>query len=75
MIDPIYNQGLRLAYGALRTSPVASRNVKADESSLYSRREKLTLQYDIRLSAHEVTFPPNYIYIYIYIYKYQWRSW
>ena len=47
MIDPIHNQGLRLAYGALRTSPVASRNVEADESSLYSRREKLSLQYDI----------------------------
>ena len=36
MLDPIHNQGLRLALGALRTSPVASLYVKADEPSLYS---------------------------------------
>ena len=39
-------------------------------SSLYSRREKLSLQYAIRLAAnpsnpaHEVTFPPNYVNLY-----------
>ena len=66
MLDPIHNQGLRLAVGAFRTSPVASLYVEADEPSLYSRREKLSLQYAIRLAAnpsnpaHEVTFPPNY---------------
>ena len=66
MLDPIHNQGLRLALGAFRTSPVASLYVEADEPSLYSRREKLSLQYAIRLAAnpsnpaHEVTFPPNY---------------
>ena len=49
MLDPIHNQGLRLALGALRTSPVASLYVEADEPSLYSRREKLSLQYAIRL--------------------------
>ena len=43
---------------------------KADELSLYSRREKLSLQYAMRLAAnqsnpaHEVTFPPNYIDLY-----------
>ena len=43
---------------------------EADEPSLYSRREKLSLQYTIRLAAnpsnpaHEVTFPPNYVEIY-----------
>ena len=37
---------------------------------LYSRREKLSLQYAIRLAAnpsnpaHEVTFPPNYVDLY-----------
>ena len=42
----------------------------ADEPSLYSRREKLSLQYAIRLAAspsnpaHEVTFPPNYVDLY-----------
>ena len=40
--------------------------MEADEPSLYSRREKLSLQYAVRLAAnpsnpaHEVTFPPNY---------------
>ena len=47
MLDPVHNQGLRLALGAFRTSPVASLYVEADEPSLYSRREKLSLQYAI----------------------------
>ena len=70
MLDPKHNQGLRLALGAFRTSPVASLYVEADEPSLYSRREKLSLQYAIRLAAnpsnpaHEVTFPPNYVDLY-----------
>ena len=70
MLDPIHNQGLRLALGAFRTSPVASLYVEADEPSLYSRREKLSLQYAVRLAAnpsnpaHEVTFPPNYVNLY-----------
>ena len=70
MLDPIHYQGLRLALWAFRTSPVASLNVEADEPSLYSRREKLSLQYAIRLAAnpsnpaHEVTFPPNYVDLY-----------
>ena len=70
MLDPIHNQGLRLVLGAFRTSPVASLYVDADEPSLYSRREKLSLQYAIRLAAnpsnpaHEVTLPPNYIDLY-----------
>ena len=39
--------------------------VEADKPSLYSQREKLSLQYAIRLAtnpsnpAHEVSFPPN----------------
>ena len=70
MLDPIHNQGLRSALGALRTSPVASLYVEAHEPSLYSRREKLSLQYAIRHAAnpsnpaHEVTFPPNYVNLY-----------
>ena len=44
-LDPIHNQGLRLALGAFRTSPVASLYAEADEPSPYSRREKLPLQY------------------------------
>ena len=43
--------------------------MEADEPSLYSRREKLSLQCAIRLDypsnpAHEVTFPPNYVDLY-----------
>ena len=44
--------------------------MEADEPSVYSRREKLSLQYAIRLAAnpsnpaHEVTFPPNYVNLY-----------
>ena len=67
MLDPMHNQGLRLAVGAFRTSPVASLYVEADEPSFYPRREKLSLQYAIRLAAnpaHEVTFPPNYVDLY-----------
>ena len=69
MLDPIHNQGLRLALGAFRTS-VASLYVEADEQSLYSGRGKLSLQYAIRLAAnpsnpaHEVTFPPNSVDLY-----------
>ena len=44
MLDPIYNQGLRLALGAFRISPVASLYVEAHEPSLYTRREKFSLQ-------------------------------
>ena len=70
MFDPRHNQALRLALGAFRTTPVARLYVEADEPSLYSRRENLSLQYAIRLAAdpsnpaHEVTFPPNYVNLY-----------
>ena len=52
MLDTVHNQGLRLALGAFRTSPVSSLNVEADEPSLWLRREKLSLQYAIRLAAN-----------------------
>ena len=54
MLDPIHNQGLRLALGAFRTSPVASLYVEADEPPLYIRREKLSLQYAILLLTHQI---------------------
>ena len=66
MLDTVHNQGLRLALGAFRTSPVSSLNVEADEPSLWLRREKLSLQYAIRLAANpsnpafEVTLPPHF---------------
>ena len=70
MLDPIHHQGLRLALGASRTSPTASLYVEADEPSLNTRREKLSLQYAIRIAennsnpAHDVTFQPKYTDLY-----------
>ena len=45
MRDTVHHQGLRLALGAFRSSPVESLYVEAEESSLYLLREKLALQY------------------------------
>ena len=65
MLDTVHHQGLRLALGAFRTSPVESLYVEAEEPSLYLRREKLALHYAIRLAANpsnptfKVTFPPQ----------------
>ena len=70
MLDPIHHQGLRLALGAFRTSPTASLYVEADEPSLNTRREKLSLQYAIRIAennsnpAFDVTFQPKYTDLY-----------
>ena len=64
-LDTVHHQGLRQALGAFRTSPVESLYVEAEEPSLYLRREKLALQYAIRLAANpsnptfKVTFPPH----------------
>ena len=65
MLDTVHHQGLRLGLGAFRTSPVESLYVEAEEPSLYLRREKLALQYAIRLAANpsnptfRVTFAPH----------------
>ena len=65
MLDTAHHQGLQLALGAFRTSPVESLYVEADEPSLYLRREKLALQYAIRLAAnpsypaYKITLPPH----------------
>ena len=70
MLDPIHHQGLRLALGAFQTSPTASLYVEADKPSLNTRREKLSLQYAIRIAennsnpAHDVTFQPKYVDLY-----------
>ena len=70
MLDPIHHQGLRLALEAFRTSPTASLYVEADEPSLNTRREKLSLQYAIRIAennsnpAHGLTFQPKYTDLY-----------
>ena len=43
-LDSIHNQGIRLALGAFRTSPVNSLYAEANEPSLNLRRKKLSLQ-------------------------------
>ena len=70
MLDVVHNQGLRLALGAFRTSPVESLLVEANEPSLYIRREKLTLQYITKIKAnqqnpaYDVIFNPKYEHLY-----------
>ena len=65
-LDAIHNQGLRLALGAFRTSPVNSLYAEANEPSLNLRRKKLSLQYYLKLKSnpdnptHQVVFEPLY---------------
>ena len=65
-LDSIHNQGLRLALGAFRTSPVNSLYAEANEPSLNLRRKKLSLQYYLKLKSnpdnptHQVVFEPLY---------------
>ena len=64
-LNPVHHQGLRLALGAFWTS-ITSLYVETDEPSLYIRREKLSLQYAIKLAANpsnpafRVTFSPQF---------------
>ena len=65
-LDTIYHQGLRLALGAFRTSPIESLYAEASEPSLYIRREKLSLHYVTKLAANPLNsafscvFNPRY---------------
>ena len=66
MLDPIHHQGLRLALGAFRTSPIESLLVEANEPSLYLRREQLALNYACKVKANpnnpanDCLFDPKY---------------
>ena len=66
MLDTVHHQGIRLSLGAFRTSPVESLYVEANEESLYRRRERLSLQYAIKLSStpnnptFDTVFRPKY---------------
>ena len=70
MLDAVHHQGLRLALGAFRTSPVESLYVEANEPSLYLRREKLTLQFVSKVKsnpknpAYDTIFKPKYEHLY-----------
>ena len=69
-LDTVHNQGLRLALGAFRTSPISSLYAEANEPSLFLRREKLSLQYAIKLAANpsnpafKITFSPQFTELY-----------
>ena len=66
-LDPVHKQGLRLSLGAFRSSPVESLYVEAHEPPLEIRREKLALQYILKLKANpanDVVFNPKYQILY-----------
>ena len=69
-LDPVHNQGLHLSLGAFRSSPVESLYVEAHEPPLEIRREKLALQYILKLKAnpenpaYDVVFNPKYQILY-----------
>jgi len=52
MLDPIHNRTFHLCHGAFRTSPSSSMSVMANESPLQLRRQKLTLQYCVKLTSN-----------------------
>ena len=66
MLNTVHHQGLRLALGAFRTSPVESLYVEASELPLEQRRIKLSLQYITKLKstpsnpAYNCVFNPQY---------------
>lgn len=67
MLDQIHHQALRICLGAYRTSPKESLYVEANEPSLYDRREKLTLQYVLKLKSNKDN--PTYKCIFHPLYK------
>ena len=67
MLNTIHHQGLRLALGTFRTSPVESLYVEAGELPLEERRIKLSLQYISKLKstpsnpAYKCVFEPEFV--------------
>ena len=51
-LDPSHNQCLCISVGAFRFSPVESLYVEAHEPPLEIRRQKLVLQYILKLKAN-----------------------
>ena len=50
-LDPIHHQGLRIALGAFRTSPVQSLYAEAGEPSFRHRRLTLSMNYFLKLKS------------------------
>ena len=65
-LDSVHHQGLRIALGAFRTSPVYSLYAEAGECSLEHRRIKLSMNFYLRLSsctdnpAYHCVFNPDF---------------
>lgn len=65
-LDRVQNAALRVCLGAFRTTPICSLHVEANELPLSLRRQKLALNYIIKLSsnadnpAYSSVFQPNY---------------
>jgi ribonuclease HI len=51
MLDSVHNEGIRLATGAFRTSPVVSLAVESAEPPLSQRRQQLMLHYATKLAG------------------------
>ena len=51
-LDRVQNAALRLCLGAFRTSPIPSLQVETNEPPLTLRREKLALQYIVKLKSN-----------------------
>src|SRR5207253_5447094 len=62
MLDSVHNEGIRLATGAFRTSPVVSLGVEAAEPPLSLRRQQLLLHYASKLAG----LPDNLAYHAVY---------
>ena len=66
MLDTIHNQGLKICLGAFRTSPMESLYVEANEESLHRRRERLSLQYalKVKLTLYAIPYSIQNVLIY-----------
>ena len=65
-LDRVQNAALRICLGAFRTSPISSLHVEARELPLRLRRQKLALQYMVKLKSnpnnptYASVFQPNF---------------
>ena len=74
MLNTVHHQGLRLALGAFRTSPVESLYVEAGELPLENRRIKLSLQYITKLKSDTSNPAYNCVFHPLYENKYESRT-
>ena len=70
-LDTIHHQGIRLALGAFRASPAHSLLVEANEPSLNDRREKLSIQFAMKLQSNRSNSTYNTVYRPIYFSSFQ----